>query len=53
MTQALQLLAIVGVGIALAGYGLLKDRKEHPPKTDPRQENLFKENDHDRLVVAR
>jgi hypothetical protein len=49
MTQVLQLLLVVAVGVALACYGMLKDRKEHidsrqrdlpfPPKPAPDREH--------------
>jgi hypothetical protein len=42
MTQALQLLTVVAVGIALACYGLFEDRREHRTQNpDPRQSTLF------------
>jgi hypothetical protein len=42
MTQALQLLTIVAVGVGLAWYGLRQDRKEHGQKEqkDPRQPSI-------------
>jgi hypothetical protein len=43
MTQALQLLTVGIVGLALACYALIIDRKEHKPKSDPRQPPLFPE----------
>ena len=39
MMQVLQLLTVVGVGVALAWYGLLQDKREHPP-FDPRQPSI-------------
>ena len=42
MTQALQLLTVVAVGLVLACYGLFQDRREHrKPQPDPRQQPLF------------
>jgi hypothetical protein len=37
MTQVLQLLLVVAVGVGLACYGMLKDREEHK---DSRQRDL-------------
>jgi hypothetical protein len=37
MTQVLQLLLVVAVGVGLACYGMLKDRQEH---IDSRQRDL-------------
>jgi hypothetical protein len=55
MMQVLQLLTVVGVGIALAWYGLLQDRREHTP-VDPRQPSIpFPpgQNSQDRELVTR
>ncbi len=42
MTQALQLLTVVIVGLGLAWYGLIRGRKERQqPRFDPRQQALF------------
>jgi hypothetical protein len=45
--QILQLLTVVGVGIALAWYGLFQDRREHPPG-DSRQPSIPFPSDHSR-----
>ena len=37
MTQVLQLLLVVAVGVGLACYGLFQDRREH---SDSRQKSL-------------
>jgi uncharacterized protein HemX len=42
MTQALQLLTVVAVGLGLACYGLVQGRRERQkPRFDPRQQPLF------------
>lgn len=41
MTQALQLLTVAVVGLGLACYALIIDRKEHRTQPDPRQPSLF------------
>jgi hypothetical protein len=43
MTQAFQLLTVAVVGVGLACYALIIDRKEHKPRSDPRQPPLFPE----------
>jgi hypothetical protein len=43
MTQALQLLTVAVVGLGLACYALVVDRKEHLKQPDPRQQPLFPE----------
>jgi hypothetical protein len=43
MTQALQLLTVGVVGLGLACYALIIDRKEHQKQPDPRQQSLFPE----------
>jgi hypothetical protein len=58
MTQALQLLTVVAVGIGLAWYGLFQDRREHrhDGQTDPRQPSIpFPSAQHskDRELVTR
>ena len=42
MTQAFQLVTVVAVGLGLAVYGLLQDRREHRVKkhVDPRQPSI-------------
>lgn len=55
MMQVLQLLAVVGVGIGLALYGLFQDKREHLPR-DPRQPSIpFPPGQHsqDRELVTR
>lgn len=44
MTQALQLLTVVVVGLGLACYGLIRGRRERQQcRFDPRQQALFPE----------
>ena len=47
MTQALQLLVVVGVGFGLAIYGHIKGRQERlSERRDPRQQPLFPQQEH-------
>ena len=47
MTQALQLLVVVFVGIGLAIYGHIKgSRERRADRRDPRQQPLFPQSEH-------